>query len=368
MNPKSNTLNILQLIVSLIVSTHILCIEINSPYTNIKYKSVKVSIDFTMNDLELSLGQREVFFWKTQDSYTFSGINIEPIKWETYGLKLHWESSNTNVVNSDTLGIVKAIGIGSAILRVRLVFEDSILSKDSININVTWNCPLNLHYNNVNWKFSYDQPANIIYAKADYFNGGIFRSNDKGLTWNRTGPNIKADSSITYSKVDICPSQSGRIVFSYKSRNYDSGFCVSDDGGSVWKRGTGYKQMIIYSNDDKNVLYGISAPSFYKLDGANSNWQLLSTEYPIYYSCILCRDPSSANKLFISSYTSIVSTDNGKTWNQIQYNDSTDKTIQILHVDNLGRIYASKTVHDYFPTMSHDNLLRSNDNCVTWDT
>jgi photosystem II stability/assembly factor-like uncharacterized protein len=71
----------------------------------------------------------------------------------------------------------------------------------------------------------YSKDTNIVYALVEHANGGIFRSNDKGETWTRTGDMANNPRPMYFSQIRIDPNNDQRLWIAGVAMQY------SEDGG-----------------------------------------------------------------------------------------------------------------------------------------
>lgn len=110
---------------------------------------------------------------------------------------------------------------------------------------------------------------NIVYAIVEHKQGGVFRSEDKGITWKKmssTNPR-----PMYYSKIRIDPNNNQRIWV------LGSEMFVSEDGGKTWRT-----DLIARAAREKRAVHGDHHTMW--INPANSNHMVLGSDGGIYFS------------------------------------------------------------------------------------
>ncbi len=146
-------------------------------------------------------------------------------------------------------GLYKTIDGGETWFRLRNGLPSGIIGRIGIDI--------------------YRSNPNIVYAIVEHKQGGVFRSEDKGITWKKmssTNPR-----PMYYSQIRIDPNNNQRIWV------LGSEMFVSEDGGKTW-----ITDLIARAAREKRAVHGDHHAMW--INPANSNHMVLGSDGGIYFS------------------------------------------------------------------------------------
>src|ERR1043165_1235454 len=131
------------------------------------------------------------------------------------------------------------------------------------------------------------QHPNIMYLATgdadamDTPSVGVWKSTDGGVTWNPTGLNWSASSSLNIYKLVIHPTDPNRLFAATTDGIYSS-----TDAGTSWQRQTPDSQIIWYDvafqPGNPSVMYAVTLQArFYRSSDTGATWQQFATGLPV---------------------------------------------------------------------------------------
>lgn len=143
---------------------------------------------------------------------------------------------------------------------------------------------------------------NIAYASFGDWgeNGGIFRSNDGGLTWNMVAGNGDVTSVVTRLAID--PTNPNRVL----AATYGQGVMVTTNGGDSWSPGNnGLTEMWLYNLEispvNANIVYAGADFWIWQSSDGGASWGIADTAYPDFYNWALALHPTNSNIAYAGS-------------------------------------------------------------------
>ncbi|MEM6298238.1 MAG: T9SS type A sorting domain-containing protein [Bacteroidota bacterium] len=236
-----------------------------------------------------------------------------------------------------------------------------------------------------------ENPQSIWFAAG--VAGGIWKTEDAGITWRNLTPTLPnmaiTDIVQVESNPDIMYASTGEGMFLISQATAGNGIYKSTDRGETWEllpstMGTrdfrNISRIIVNPDDENHVLAatggGINQPAFFaaimrSFDGGET-WE--KVYQPRNYPHQIIADPTDFNKLYVSVYRSgmVRSTDGGDTWQSSpleatvtsQFTEGRlGRTEFAIAPSNPNRLYASVEV---FANGSRSGLFTSDDAGQTW--
>ena len=181
---------------------------------------------------------------------------------------------------------------------------------------------------------------------ADSPERGIYVTNDGGTTWKQTlyvGPQSGVsdlamsaqDPSVMYAGVW----QFRRVPYTTTSGGPDDGLYKSTDGGATWTKLTGHglptgimgRIGVAVAPSNGNRVFAMIESSegiLWRSDDGGANWTMVSNDRTIqaraFYFTHVEVDPKNADHVYAVSFTTMLSTDGGKTFKSIAENVHSD--------------------------------------------
>ncbi len=197
--------------------------------------------------------------------------------------------------------------------------------------------------------------------------GGVFRSDDAGLTWRQVvqAGTTEKGKPITLDNVDVAftkfdPNDAAIIYLATRG----SGLYRSDDAGEQWvKTGLGMSTPAALAIDPQttSILYAASGGTIAKTTDGGAHWS------PIYFETKpdrlitdLVVRPTRPNEVLAATSTAevLLSKDYGNTWQLYSSLNVADRIVQL--------VFATGDVTTLYAQTSANALLKSADGGTTW--
>jgi len=176
-------------------------------------------------------------------------------------------------------------------------------------------------------------PAGRLYARTDV--GGIYRSDDRGESWNFLSGDFKHVGSTFVQSVAVAPSNAD-IVYqacgvSYFDDDPERGVWKSSDGGATWTHvlpninfsgndegRQGGECLLIHPTNENEVWAGSRANGLWRSTNAGGDWAKVGTTFDNVVILGVYAHPNFPDQLWVSGEGGLwVSTDRGSSWTRI---------------------------------------------------
>lgn len=194
--------------------------------------------------------------------------------------------------------------------------------------------------------------------------GGVYKSTDKGASWEQKTLIQSAGAARSFASVDIIdlvldPSDSQAIY----AGSLDTGLFFSYDGAGSWQIADGLGKVTVNQVAvdplNKCVIYAAAANKLYKSDDCNRGWSQIYFDNDLNLKITaLAIDPFNSSNVFAGTSRGglIKSSDHGLSWRALERLDS--------QVDKIVISPASAEV--MFAGTASRGLFRSLDRGVSW--
>jgi photosystem II stability/assembly factor-like uncharacterized protein len=156
---------------------------------------------------------------------------------------------------------------------------------------------------------------------AGTIGGGIFKSTDRGATWNAANATDTLLSVAEVNDVKIAPSRPD-LVFAAVS---GMGILRSSDGGGSWERLTpqftpltpAATHVLVHRKDDARVLYATDIGTIGRSSDRGDHWTIMKQEDEASRVLSLTADPQDPDLIYAGAENGLlVSTNFGSSWSQ----------------------------------------------------
>ncbi|MDH3753645.1 MAG: hypothetical protein OEU32_07200 [Acidimicrobiia bacterium] len=218
---------------------------------------------------------------------------------------------------------------------------------------------------------------------GDLGNAGLYRSHDRGLTWARL--NFATSEPYFCHAVLFHPTRNGTIYASIDVRGARNGIWRTTNGGTTWTHlrdglpsdpSQVRRTSIAIAQSDPDRLYAISSDRFggvlgvYRSDDRGTRWKSIEgghfgDERQMFYNNTIVVDPHDADRALCGGVDLHLTTDAGRTWQQVTRWNATRGHNDYAHADQHalampaaapGRVYA----------MNDGGMDLSEDSGATW--
>lgn len=287
-----------------------------------------------------------------------------------YGYTRKWHSTDSGVLTIDSTGHATYVGLGRCQVTVDIIDSlGAVKASDTSIATADWQLVSQFKSTTYNWetiRLSYDDIGNHAYATVRDSTGGVWRSDDGGITWKRIAPKVSSGSErVFYTPVDISPVNNNVVGFLFSSY-YSGGVQISIDNGNTWQSTGGTKTSFVLSQYSTSVFFSIYDWQIYKHDvSRDSVWKLGALPDLAGESPRMLRDNTNPAVLYVAAALPHVSTDTGATWKPMYLSPDSAYFVP-AHVDANGRLWAYSLTG---PGGNWDyNVLRSSDHGTTWES
>ena len=143
--------------------------------------------------------------------------------------------------------------------------------------------------------------------------GGVYRSDDGGLTWNRT-MGIPREQGLGANVVRFCPADTA-VAFAGTKVMGTNGVYRSDDGGRTWTRTAfpvGYAEDIAFLPGSRDTVFVVSGTGLMRTTDGGASWSEVFRRTNCWRAGF---KPGSRETLYVGGYNGLYrSFDRGLTW------------------------------------------------------
>jgi photosystem II stability/assembly factor-like uncharacterized protein len=278
--------------------------------------------------------------WKSEDEgQTWQHIGLE----DSRHIGAIWVDSK----HADTV-FVAALGHTYAPNAERGVFKSTdagktwkkVLYKDDVTgaIDVTF-APDNPQIGFAALWHHYVQPGNPMAVLEGTGGAGIYKTTDGGETWTEVKGSGLPDGKL--GRIGVVTASGGQRVYAIIAERKQGGLFRSDDGGATWQRstqdervqGSGYFSRVFLDPHNPDIVY-VAQTSLYRSEDGGHNFQAYKGAPGGDDNHALWIDPTNSNYMIMGSdQGATISMDGGKSWST-WYNQPTG---QIYHLSTDNR-------------------------------
>ena len=194
---------------------------------------------------------------------------------------------------------------------------------------------------------------------GDSYSVGVLKSTDGGLTWNTTG--LSFNTTNRSAGDIIMDPTNNQVLFCATSL----GIYKTSNGGTTWtnvRSGNFTRGSIRFKPNDSNVVYGTTNTVFYKSVDAGNTFAPVTTGLPSSSSRLLLDvTPANSNYVYVLSYSSSVSTNNGF---QGVYRSSDNGTTFTLRNNTTNVLESNQSSYDLALSVSDTNAEEVYTGCL----